>query len=106
MAQPAWTPLIPTPNHPEFPSAHALISAAVAEALTNVFGDNFELTLHTYDYLGLAPRSFGSFYAMADEMGDSRVYAGIHYQESCDKANVLGKTIGGKVEATIKFLKE
>jgi len=42
---------------------------------TDVFGDNFEFTLHTYDYLGLPPRDYISFDAMAKEMADSRVLA-------------------------------
>ncbi|MEO6220613.1 MAG: hypothetical protein ABIO81_09315 [Ginsengibacter sp.] len=58
MKHSSWSPLIPTPNHPEFPSAHAVNSAAVVEMLTDVFGDNFQFTLHTYDYLGLPARSY------------------------------------------------
>lgn len=100
-----WSPLIPTPNHPEFPAAHAVISAAVAEMLTDVFGANFKFSLHTYDYLGMPARNFNSFYEMSKEMGDSRVYAGIHYQASVDKGNKMGKKVGANILNTVKFHK-
>ena len=100
-----WQPLIPTPNHPEFPAAHAENSAAVAEMLTDVFGDNFQFTLHTYDYLGLLARSYKSFYAMNKEMADSRVFGGIHYQASCDKGSAQGKKVAQNILNTVKFKK-
>ena len=100
-----WSPLIPTPNHPEFPSAHAVNNAAVVEMLTDVFGDNFQFTLHTYDYLGLPARSYNSFYEMGKEMSDSRVFGGIHYQASCDKGSLQGKKVGQNILSTVKFLK-
>jgi hypothetical protein len=106
MHHPEWSPLIPTPNHPEFPSAHAVNNASVVEMLTNVFGDNFQFTLHTYDYLGLPARSYSSFYEMGKEMSDSRVFGGIHYQASCDKGREQGKKIAQNILSSVKFLKE
>ena len=105
MGHPEWQTLIPTPNHPEFPSAHAVNSSAVAEMLTDVFGDNFQFTLHTYDYLGLPARSYNSFYEMSKEMSDSRVFGGIHYQASCDKGIVQGKKVAQNILSTVKFKK-
>ena len=37
-ADPAWQPLAATPNHPEYPSAHACHTTAIAEALESFFG--------------------------------------------------------------------
>ncbi|HET6769587.1 MAG TPA: vanadium-dependent haloperoxidase [Chitinophagaceae bacterium] len=106
MGHAGWSPLIPTPNHPEFPSAHAVNNAGVVEMLTDVFGDNFQFTLHTYDYLGLPARSYSSFDEMGKEMADSRVFGGIHYQASCDKGRLQGKKVGENILSTIKFLKD
>lgn len=100
-----WSPFIPTPNHPEFPSAHAVNSAAIAEMLTNVLGNNFKFTLNTYDYLGFAPRSFNSFYEMAREMSESRIYGGIHYRASCEKGAAQGRKIALNILEKIKFSK-
>ena len=38
MRDPTWQPLLPTPNHPEYPSAHACHTTAIAEALESFFG--------------------------------------------------------------------
>jgi hypothetical protein len=35
---PTWAPLRTTPNHPEYPAAHAFHSSAVANALAAFFG--------------------------------------------------------------------
>jgi len=101
-----WKAQFNTPGHPEFPSAHAVNSAAIAAMLTDVLGDNFHFTLHTYYYLGLPDRDYSSFNAMAKEMSDSRVFAGIHYQASCDKGLLLGKKVAQNILASVKFLKE
>lgn len=104
----AWSPKIPTPNHPEFPSAHAVNGHAIAAMLTDELGENFEFTDHTYDYppLQLPARTYSSFSYMAQEMSNSRVFAGIHYQASCDKGNWLGSKVAQNILSTVKFLKE
>jgi len=106
MGYTTWNALFNTPGHPEFPSAHAVNSAAIATALTDVLGDNFQFTLHTYDYLGLPARSYNSFNAMAKEMSDSRVFGGIHYQASCDKGLLMGEKVAQNISGKVKFLKE
>lgn len=106
MGYTTWNALFNTPGHPEFPSAHAVNGAAIARMLTNVFGEKFHFTLNTYSYLGLPDRSYNSFYAMGKEMADSRVFAGIHYQPSCDKGRWLGEKVSWNILRRIKFLKE
>jgi hypothetical protein len=101
-----WNALFNTPGHPEFPSAHATISAAVATMLTDELGDNFHFELHTYDYLGLPARSYNSFFELSKEIADSRVFAGIHYQASCDKGRWLGEKVAQNILEKVKFLKE
>ncbi len=103
MEQPTWNALFNTPGHPEFPAAHAVNSAAVAEALTNVFGDNFQFTLSSYDYLGLPARNYNSFKEMSKEMADSRVFGGIHYQASCDKGRTLGEQVAKNILSKVDF---
>jgi hypothetical protein len=93
MEQPTWNAYLSTPPHPEYPSAHSSASAGAAEVLEQLFGNIGSFTDHTYDYMGLAPRTFNSFTAIAVEAGQSRLYAGIHYQPSIDAGIVLGKKV-------------
>jgi hypothetical protein len=102
---PAWNPLIPTPNHPEFPSGHATINSSVMKMLADVFGVDFQITLHTYDYLNLPPRSYNSFEEMSKEMSDSRVFGGIHYQATCDKSRVQGRKVAQNILKKVDFKK-
>ena len=97
MGHSAWNSYIGTPAHPEYSSAHSVLSAAAAAMLQELFGNSGTFTDHTYDYMGFAPRTYTSFTAIAEEAGKSRVYAGIHYQQSVD----AGLTEGRKVAANI-----
>lgn len=100
-----WLALFNTPGHPEFPSAHAVNGAAIARMLTDVFGDKFHFTINSYDYLGLPARKYNSFYHMAKEMSDSRVFAGIHYQASCNKGLRIGDQVSRNILGRIRFSK-
>lgn len=86
-----WNPLISMPPHPEFPSAHSQMAGAVTTVLTSLLGDNYHFTLHTYDYMGMAPRTYNSFNEMAVDVGRARVYAGIHYTYSCVEGRKQGR---------------
>lgn len=102
---PAWTTFIAVPNHPEFPSGHATINSAATTMLADVFGDNFQLTLHTYDYLGYPPRSYNSWEEMSLEMSNSRVFGGLHYQATQDKSRVQGKKVAQNILDKVDFKK-
>jgi len=106
MGHPTWNALFNTPGHPEFPAAHATSGGVVAIMLRNVFGDNFSFTLNHYDYIGLPARNYSSFEELGAEMGNSRVFAGIHYQPSVDKGITMGKKVCNNILNNVNFLKE
>ena len=106
MGYTTWNALFNTPAHPEFPSAHALNGGVISAMLTDVLGENFELILDHYNYLGLPARHYASFNELGKEMGDSRVFGGIHYQASCDKGFWLGKKVANNILTKVKFLKD
>ncbi len=88
----SWTPFIPTPAFPEYPSGHSVCSGASAEILTNIFG-NLAFVDKTNINLGMSPRYFNSFYDAANEAAISRVYGGIHFREASEKGVLQGKMI-------------
>jgi hypothetical protein len=95
-----------TPPHPDFPSAHSTTAGAEEVIFSDLFGDNYAFTNHTYDYLGMPPQSYTSFSDMAEQIGVSRVYAGIHTRYACESARTEGQKIAQNILSIVKFLKE
>ncbi|MDQ6889803.1 MAG: vanadium-dependent haloperoxidase, partial [Bacteroidota bacterium] len=91
-----WSSVIPTPPHPEYPAAHAVVSGASATVLASIFGKNYKFTDNTYDG-SYGARSFNSFEDYAKEAGHSRFLAGIHYAPSVDTGLQMGYKIGDMV---------
>ncbi|MEJ7770170.1 MAG: vanadium-dependent haloperoxidase [Chitinophagaceae bacterium] len=91
---PEWRPYIQTPPFPSYVSGHSVISAAAAEVMTAIYGDNFSFTDTSSTEFGIAPRSFGSFRQASIEAGMSRLYGGIHYRADLDAGNEEGIKVG------------
>ncbi|MEZ4616755.1 MAG: FG-GAP-like repeat-containing protein [Caldilineaceae bacterium] len=87
-----------TPPFPEYTSGHSVQSGAVAEVLTSLFG-TVTFTDHTHTSRGLLPRTYRSFWAMANEAAISRLYGGIHYRDAIEEGLVQGQCIGQQVVA-------
>ncbi len=100
MGHSGWISYIGTPAHPEYPSAHATLSAATADVLTKLFGNAVSITDHTYDYLGFAPRTYASFSEIAEEAAQSRLFAGIHYQSTINASLVQGRQVTANIFST------
>ncbi len=94
---PNWLPFIPTPPHPEYPAAHALITGAAMQALQRVLGNHVTITDHTYDFRGYPSRTYATIFAAGEEAGISRLYGGIHYMPSINTGLIMAKDIGNKV---------
>jgi hypothetical protein len=92
-----WLPTISTPAHPEYASAHAVVSASASEALTAIYGNIGTFTDHTYDYLGFPARSFNSFRDIGIDAGNSRFYGGIHYQPTINLGLQQGRTVSRNI---------
>lgn len=102
---PNWRPHLQTPPFPEYTCGHSTASAAAAEALTSVFGDNFNYTDTTELEFGIKSRSFKSFREAAVENNWARFYGGIHFHHSCLVSTELGSKVGGLVVQRLKMKK-
>jgi hypothetical protein len=100
-----WNPVLSTPGHPEFPSGHSQNGGAFATVFSSLFGQNYQVTLHTYDNLGMAPRTYNSFNEMTEDIGRSRVYAGIHYTYTCTESRKQGERIAQNILSKLSFQK-
>ncbi|MBC7775901.1 MAG: vanadium-dependent haloperoxidase [Phycisphaerae bacterium] len=89
-----------TPSFPAYPSGHSTMGGAGAEILGDVFGYAYAMTDKCHEgrteFEGV-PRSFGSFYEMAQENAWSRVPLGVHFRMDCDEGVRFGTVIGRKV---------
>ncbi|HUF65236.1 MAG TPA: vanadium-dependent haloperoxidase [Gemmatimonadaceae bacterium] len=97
-----WQPLLQTPPFPEYTSGHSVISAAAATVLSDQFGADFEFEDDTQTGFGMAPRTYPSFEAAADEAALSRLYGGIHYRAAINVGRVQGRGVGELVVQRVR----
>lgn len=102
---PGWEPLLETPAHPEYVSAHSCYSGAASRILQEILGtDNFRFRARS-DQFPNQSRTFRSFSSCIKEISESRLFGGIHYRFSCDAGLVAGQKIGSFVfENSLKNL--
>lgn len=91
---PAWRPLVPTPPHPEFPSAHASNSGAMAFVLKELFDDapGFVIEATSSQNVGFV-RRWTTFSEGVQEVIDARVYSGIHFRTADEVGARLGRQV-------------
>jgi hypothetical protein len=77
---PSLKTLFPTPNHPSYPAAHGCYSSGAAAAISYLF-----------------PRDAQTLNALADEAGQSRIWAGIHFRTDVKVGLALGRSVAQKV---------
>lgn len=96
-----WMPLLATPNHPSYVSGHTGLSGAAAVALASFFGtDNISFSLGSPTAPGVV-KSFTSFTATAQDVGQSRIYAGIHWPWDVQNGLTLGEQVGAYVASNL-----
>jgi hypothetical protein len=90
---PAWRPLAPTPNFPEYPSAHACHSSGVVAALDAFFGtDRVPFTL---DSRATGTTShYDRLQGVVEDVDLARVLVGFHFLDSDRQGSSLGRKVG------------
>ncbi len=101
-----WRPYIQTPPFPSYTSGHSVISAAAAEVMSDIYGDNFSYQDTSEIEFGIDHRSFNSFRDAAWEASLSRLYGGIHYTFDIVEGNIQGKKLGQLVVNRLRMRKE
>ena len=97
---PAWQPLRNTPNHPEYPSAHACHTTAIAEALESFFGPG--RTSFSLDSLVTGEtRYYDRFKDAVEEVNNARVWAGFHFRYADEDGSKLGRKVARFVVTTL-----
>ena len=102
-ADPTWESFLNTPPLPDYPSTHSVAGGAAAAVLARIFGsDQVAFTMTSGPPFAGLTRSFSSFSQAAQENGNSRVFAGIHFRSACQDGIKLGQQIGRR--AAVHYL--
>lgn len=86
MVDPTITTVVPSPNHPSYPSAHSVWSGAAGAILGRLF-----------------PRDSAHLNGLANEAGEARIMAGIHYRTDCNVGLTMGRQVADAVWARARF---
>ena len=95
--QPGWRPLIPTPNHPEYPAAHGTITSAIAEVLTQFLGTSkIDVDIRGADSATNnlnRTRHFDKANQLRADIINARLWGGVHYRTSTEAGVELGRSV-------------
>ncbi len=91
---PAWVPLIATPNFQEYPCGHCAVAAAIGEVMKAESGQpaSAGVTVASLINPNAAIQHVASWDRWVAQVSDSRMYGGVHYRFS----NEAGEEIGRK----------
>ena len=92
-----WEPLLVTPPHPEYPSAHAAFSGAAEAVLRGFFGsDDVDVSVTAPGSFGVT-RRYRKFSELTAEVDNARVWGGIHFRSADTDGSEVGRKIGAIV---------
>jgi hypothetical protein len=101
-ADPAWTPLGTTPNHPEYPAAHACLTSGVSHLVADFFGTSkVHVVVDSLAFKdGVHTHTFENTLEWLDEVSWARVFAGFHFLHSVEDGAKLGESVAQHVNQT------
>ena len=88
----AWTPVLPTPNHPEYPAAHSCTSGGLGESLLRYYGTHNVSYIWDSKTTGTT-RTYANTDALDQESQTARIAGGMHFRFSTDAGVELGKQV-------------
>jgi hypothetical protein len=91
-ADAAWTPFVPTPNHPEYPAAHGCDDGATAEVIRNFYGTKKVRFAFDSTVTGTT-HHYESTDDLVHDVRNGRVWGGMHFRNSTVVGSELGKDV-------------
>jgi membrane-associated phospholipid phosphatase len=104
-ADPTWTPLIPTPPYPAYASNMMCIANSAARSLAKSLGSDTYTFSSTWTWTGAVgagtdyTRQYSTFSQLANDVGMSRIYGGIHYEFDVTAGAMAGMNVADYVFA-------
>jgi hypothetical protein len=95
----AWSPLLAvTPNHPEYPSAHSCITPAGGVVIARFLGTG-QIDFTIPSLTGLGDRHFERVKDLEDDVGNARIWGGIHFRTAVEDGIRIAKKTAEQVLA-------
>jgi hypothetical protein len=97
VGDPTWTPLLPaTPNHPDYPSAHSCVTPAGGRVLAH-FLRTRHIDFTVPSLTGLGDRHFATVRDLEHEVGNARIWGGIHHRSAVEDGVTIGTRVSRQV---------
>jgi hypothetical protein len=91
---PTWQPLLGTPNHPEYPSAHACATTAMFTVLAGLFSRHSDaLDIDMISAVTGTTHHFSSVHQLVSEVANARIWGGLHWRSSTDAGQRIGTSV-------------
>lgn len=91
-----WEPLLGTPNHPEYPSAHSCVTVGASSIVERFLGG----APFSYTMVSVAGRPSRSFTSSADfskDVAEARIYGGIHFRQATIDGAMIGRQVADHI---------
>ena len=92
LPDPGWEPVVSTPNHPEYPSAHSCAWSSAAEIIQNLFGRR-QVKFSFTSSVTKTSKTYVTVDDLITHAGDARIHGGMHFRH----ALVAGRSLGTEV---------
>lgn len=91
-----WGSRLPTPPHPEYPSAHVTLFTALLSVIARLEGDAAPVSVTAAASTAHpgGTRVFPSLGSISDAAVEARINVGYHFRDTCETSQVLGRAIG------------
>lgn len=102
VADPDWTPLGATPNHPEYPAAHGCATGAVSGLIEDYFGTRRVRVVTDSQAFsdGVHTHTFNDTQDLLKEVFWARIHVGFHYAHSALDGAIQGRRIADQLSRT------
>ena len=90
----SFTPFVPAPCHPSYPSAHATASYAASDVLKRIYANGPHcITLSSPALPGIVLQ-YTRLTEVTDDIDDARIYGGIHFRFDQESGATQGRHVG------------
>lgn len=98
---PAWVPLLPTPNFSEYPCGHCTVGAVQAEVLRSISGlpASAGVRVASAGNSNAVTQTVASWDELVSQISDARMLGGVHYRFSNEAGEEIGRRVARLVIA-------